>query len=132
VVNVPSFVDRYNLTVVTAPGGLGGTCVDLANTYLLEVMHQPHIWADACQWKNATIKGMGWRDNHPTNYPSIGSLVVWCKNNNVAVGAAGHIALVIAADIMSLITFDQNWPPGSPCRLLVHSYSGIVGWHQPN
>jgi CHAP domain len=128
---VPAFIDRHNLTVVTAPGGLGGQCVDLANLYLAEELRQPHIWADACQWRNANIKGVVWTSNGPFNFPPIGSLVVWCQSASAGVGVAGHIALVVAADVRHLVTFDQNWPIGSPCHMVTHSYSGVVGWHQP-
>jgi hypothetical protein len=125
------FVAKYNGQYVTAPGGDGNQCVDLANLYLIEVRKQPKIWADAVAWQRATIKGMVWVPNGPSNAPPAGSLVVWGHNANAGTGAAGHIAVSLLADGMRLLSFDQNYPEGSPCHVQPHTYDGVLGWHRP-
>ena len=129
--SVLGFVAKYRHRFVTAPAGLGGQCVDLANEYLIEERHQPKVWADAAQWRFATIPGMVWVQNTPTNYPSIGSLVVWGMYQPHEIGPAGHIAVVLVADPMELCKFDQNWPEGTPCEMQIHDYGGVLGWHSP-
>lgn len=113
---------------VTAPGGLGNQCVDLANLYLWEEYRLPHVWADACQWQSAKIHGFTWVGNQPTNTPPDGSLVVWCAYPPHGIGQAGHIALSLCADAMHFISLDQNYPTGTPCHLQMHDYGGVVGW----
>ena len=49
---------------------------------------------------------------------------VWCR----LCGVFGHIAIALAADPMALLTFDQNWPEGSPSALTLHDYGGVLGW----
>lgn len=122
------FLWRHIGQYVTAPGGAGNQCVDLVNLYLLEEWHLAHVWADACQWQHARIPGWSWVGNQPTNAPGPESIVIWCAYPPHQIGAAGHIALCVQADGMHLVTFDQNWPDGSPCRLVAHDYGGVVGW----
>lgn len=116
--------------VVTAPGGYGGQCVDLLNLFLLDVQGQPEIHANAVDWRNARIAGMRWVENSPTNSPPAWSIVVWSQYAPHGIGVYGHIALAVSADGLTLVTFDQNWPDGAPCSLIVHDYGGVVGWHE--
>lgn len=126
-----TFAERHVGTVVTAPGGQGGQCVDLANLYLFEEYRLPHVWANAYDWRNASIKGFRWVQNSPTNWPVIGSLAVWGYYPPHGIARDGHIALVMVADSMRLLTFDQNWPDGEGCLFNVHDYGGVIGWHAP-
>jgi hypothetical protein len=125
------FVWRHIGDIVTAPGGLGGECVDLANLWLLEAFGAPHVWADAVKWQFAQIRAMVWEPNLPRNMPIPGSLVVWGPQADWHIGPNGHIALSLAASATYLVTLDQNWPEGSPCRLHIHDYRGVIGWHRP-
>jgi hypothetical protein len=113
---------------VTAPGGIGGECVDWANLYLVDVCGHSPIRANAVDWPHAAIAGFTWVANSPTNYPSAGDLVVWGEQWAIGVGAFGHIALVLLADRFFLVTTDQNWPDGSPVTAHAHSYLGVRGW----
>lgn len=117
--------------VVTAPNGLGGQCVDLANLWLLEAYGLPHVYADAVNWRLAHIPGWHWVQNGPTNYPPPGALVVWGPNAPWGIGQAGHIALVLAADANHILTLDQNWPEHAPTSVHLHDYRGVLGWQQP-
>ena len=116
--------------VVTAPGGLGGECVDWTNVYL-ESLGRPLIHANAIEWSRLEVKGFAWTANTPYNAPTLGSLVVWREWSLHSIGPSGHIAIAIAADNLVLVTVDQNWPDGAPVRLVVHDYGGVLGWHRP-
>lgn len=116
---------------VTAPGGLGGQCVDLTNLYLVEVWAKAEIHANAVDWQHAAIGGMTWERNAPANHPPPGAIVVWGPYPPHGIGVFGHIAVCLTADSMDLITFDQNWPDGAPCRFTLHDYGGVVGWFRP-
>lgn len=114
--------------VLTAPGGLGGECVDLANLWLLEAFRLPHVFANAKDWEFAAIKGFSWVRNTPTNVPSAGDLVVWGPEPAWGIGANGHIALCLVADVNHLLSLDQNWPEKSPVAVKFHDYRGVLGW----
>lgn len=129
---VLDFVSRYLGQYVTAPGGAGNQCVDLANEYLIEALGRAKVWANAVDWQRAQIKGMKWVNNLPNNAPKQGSLVVWGPYAPLAIGPFGHIALVLAADRMHLVTADQNYPDGSPVNLQLHTYDGVLGWQEPS
>lgn len=115
---------------VTAPGGLGGQCVDLANVYLME-WGLPPVRANAADW--SALRSIGsphWHfiSNAPQNSPSPGDIVVWRETPLLAIGLNGHIAVAMSADPMSLLTLDQNWPTDAPVSLVYHSYTGVSGW----
>src|SRR5581483_9019661 len=109
-VSLLRFVSRHQGQRVTAPGGLGGQCVDLANLYLVDVWAKPEIHANAVDWQSARIQGMVWEPNAPANHPNRGDIVVWRQYAPHGIGIFGHIAVCLTADGMDLITFDQNWP----------------------
>lgn len=124
------FAASYVGRVVTAPGGLGGQCVDLANLYITEVLGKAPVRANAKDWP-AFASSMYWVPNGPSNAPSPGALVVWRPKPGVQIDPNGHIALALMADAMHLITLDQNWPDGAPVSLVLHSYRGVAGWLLP-
>jgi hypothetical protein len=116
---------------VTAPGGLGGQCVDLTNVYVM-AQGKPAVRRNAVAWAAAgAIPGWLWVPNGPRNYPPLGAVVVW-KGNVTAIGTGpyGHVAVVMAADPVALLTLDQDWPEGSPVALVWHGYEGVAGWWQ--
>lgn len=57
-----------------------------------------------------------------------GDLVVW--NENVG-GGSGHIGIFIAETSTGFISFDQNWPTGSPAKLVAHNYNNVLGFLRP-
>ncbi len=129
---VPDFVERYIGTRVTASGGLGGECVDLANQWIAECCGLAHVFRNAITWAGPGLPHMKWTGNRPDNAPLPGSLVVWEETPSLGIGVFGHIALVVAADEMAIVSFDQNWSEGEVCALNVHSYAGVLGWQSPN
>ena len=65
--------------------------------------------------------------NSPTNMPQKGDLVFW-RFYPFVTGWAGHVAICSEASLMTMITFDQNYPTGQPCKYVRHSYKGCLGW----
>jgi hypothetical protein len=118
--------------VLTAPGGVGGQCVDLINVYLVARGGAP-VRANAADFARAgAVPGWRWVPNGPGNAPVAGDIVVWRANvAGEGIGPYGHIALAMAADSMQLLTLDQDWPYGAPVALVWHRYAGVEGWHTP-
>ena len=122
------FIGQVYGTIVTAPAGVGGECVDLADLYALLCYGTPHVYRNAVDWAQGSIPGWGWIPNQPTNYPHTGDLVVWGASAAAGTGPNGHIAIALSASSMKIVSVDQNWPRGSPVTLRLHSYDGVLGW----
>lgn len=116
---------------LTAPGGLGGQCVDAVNLYLHDVYGLAPIRANAVDFEHVHIAGWQWVPNGPVNSPTIGAIVVWGPSGAVGVGPDGHVAVALVADSWVLVTVDQNWPEATPLRVVVHTYTGVKGWWAP-
>ncbi len=129
--NVPDFVQRYIGARLTAVGGDGGQCVDLANQWIAECCGLSHVYRNAIEWAGPGLERMRWTGNRPNNAPLPGALVVWQETPHLGIGVFGHIALVVGADEFALVTCDQNWSEGEICALNVHSYAGVLGWQTP-
>lgn len=126
-----SFTHRVYNETLTAPGGIGGECVDLANVVLSDVYHLSPVRRNAIDWQGVQLPGWRWTGNTPRNWPMIGSLVVWGPYAPLGIGQYGHIALLLDADINTFLSLDQNWIPGSPCTCVKHTYGGVLGWLTP-
>jgi hypothetical protein len=115
-------------SLVKAPGGVGGECVDLANLWLL-ANGVPAVRANAADWARA-LAGLGWTRNGPDNFPRQGDIVVWRADVFAhGIGPFGHIAVCLVATPNKLLTVDQDWPVGAPVALTIHDYVGVAGWH---
>jgi hypothetical protein len=125
-----SFANRYLGETVTAPGGIGGECVDLVNVWLIESRQLNPVRLNAADWAGKKLPGLVWIANTPVNVPPRGAVVVWHEADEVGIGPDGHIALTLTADSMTLCTLDQNWG-GRVVTLQLHSYRGVVGWFVP-
>lgn len=113
-------------------GAYGPQCVDLVNDCLARVYGLPPLPGNAIDLARARPRGFVWVPNGPRNHPPAGSVVVWGgPNGRAGTGAAGHCAIALAASSMVLLSFDQNWPVGSPPSLVLHSYDAVLGWLAP-
>lgn len=121
------FAQTYLGQTITARGGIGGECVDLADQWISEAYGLAHVYRNAVDWATPRITGLAWTANTPTNAPLWGNLVVWGESAAAGTGPDGHIALVLAADTMHLLTADQNWA-GRVVTLNIHPYTGVLGW----
>jgi CHAP domain-containing protein len=125
-----AFAQRYLGQRVSAPGGLGGQCVDLVNVWLIEGRLQQPIHANAVDWAGVPLARHTWVPNGKVNFPTGTAIVVWGPAPEVGIGIYGHIALCLAADAMHLLTLDQNWG-GEVVSMELHSYRGVLGWFKP-
>jgi CHAP domain len=124
------FVAKYDGVRVTAPGGIGGQCVDLVNEYILEVFGFPHEWKNALDWFGTDTAHFDWIRNNPTDLSQIpprGSIMVWGPGPQTGPNGQ-HIDIVLSAGAQNFVGFDQNWPIGAYAHHVVHIYPGIVGW----
>jgi hypothetical protein len=128
-VSLARFISDHLGDTVTAPGGIGGQCVDLTNVYLIEERRLTPLRLNARDWAKVTIANAHWVPNAASNFPSAGDIVVWHPYPPFGIGVFGHIAVAVAADDMHLITVDQDWPIGAPCSIVRHTYGGVAGWH---
>jgi cell wall-associated NlpC family hydrolase len=72
----------------------------------------PNVWNDLnCQSKRGDIIFWGF-------YPGV-------------TGWNGHVAICSGAGAKTIISFDQNYPTGSFCKYVNHSYRGVLGWLRP-
>jgi hypothetical protein len=103
--------------------------VDLLNWYLDDVLDTAAIRANAADWRTVQVDGLVWVPNGPENYPGPGDVLVWGPFPRLGIGQYGHVAVNLVADSMHLVSFDQDWPLNSVCRLVLHEYGGVLGWH---
>jgi len=113
---------------IKAPGAWGGQCVDAADDYLSRVYGLQPVRLNAVDWYRQGVPGFTTVANSPTNYPPPGALVVWGPNQIAGTGQYGHIAVVVAANANVLVTVDQNWAGLRVCRIVEHTYNGVLGW----
>jgi CHAP domain len=113
---------------VQSVGGVGGQCVDLVEQWAIHLGAATIPGNAVDLWANAAPTQWIRNPNSPINYPFAGNIVVWHPRDSVGIGPAGHTAIAVYADATWLLTFDQNWPTGSPCNLVLHTYTGVTGW----
>jgi hypothetical protein len=113
----------------------GYQCTDCMREYIIECMGiNPYSAIPATNYaKNMfynypTISKFFTKvKNTPTGIPPKGAIIFWGTYPFVT-GFAGHVAIVTSSNINNFISFDQNYPKNSPCKLVKHSYKGVLGW----
>lgn len=122
------FISKYNGKTVDWDKQYGGQCVDLYRQYCHEVLdfpQSPAVEGAADIW-NTYLKNYFIRiANTSEGVPDKGDIVIWSKNTG---GGYGHVALFIEGTTGSFRSFDQNWPKGSPCQVVNHYYTNVLGW----
>ena len=101
-------------------------CTDCTNQYIVEVLGKTAIiGTNAVDFPTKASKDeFDFIKDAPLIVPEKGDLVVWKTN---------HIAICLYADVELpwFTSFDQNWPTGSVCKKVDHSYSNVFGWLRP-
>lgn len=101
-------------------------CVDLANAYIKYCLGLPPIeWTNARDFPSKAGDEYVYIENTPTGVPEEGDLIIWGGNQY------GHIAIFIEGDANKFKSFDENYPTGSPCRVVEHTYYNVIGWLRP-
>lgn len=105
--------------------GNKGQCVGLIELWC-DVHQHPHIAGNAVDLlRLADRSAYEVVINNPTNYPPPGAIVCWDSSWG---GGFGHCAVVVAAQSMQVVVFEQNNPSGSAPRVATHGYVGVAGW----
>ena len=130
---LPTFIASVNGRAVDEDGYYGAQCADLILRYVkLCWPGHPRFEGDAAGWSRQVLHGFIWIDNGPHNAPGRGDVIVWDgRQNSVGVGVLGHTSICVVADENVIVGFDQNWDAVRSARLVIHSYSGVAGWHHP-
>lgn len=123
------FIKKHNgyFLEVAGSSNAKNQCVDLANGYIRDVLGLPIIeWTNAKDFPNHPIakERFDFIKNTPMGVPGMGDLIIWG-------GKWGHIAIYLSGDVNWFTSFDQNWPIGSKCHKVDHSYSNVIGWLRP-
>jgi len=132
-VTIDDFVKKYTGIGVDTDGAYGFQCMDLMHQYCIDVLgiSDKRVLAaptakDVFLNFNA-VYGHEQFDlipNTPTGVPKKGDILFW----GTGLGPAGHVAIYLSGDVMSIQSFDQNFPTGSKPHTQNHSYKGILGW----
>ncbi len=138
------FIWKYNGKYIDYDHAYGYQCVDLIRQKTKDVDGFESYTAIPAGANAITIWN-NFKDNKyykkvlngPTNVPKKGNIMFF-KFYPLLYGFSGHTAVFCDGDIYSVISFDQNWPTGTPCHLqkhgsskLLHGYRGCVGWLTP-
>lgn len=118
------FINKYNGVKLDWDKNSGAQCVDLIKAWASNI-GSPVIRGNAITWAGA--QGYMWIKNTPTGVPQAGDIIVWNYS------PYGHVAVCISANIFNIKSFDQNWPTGSPCKIVNHYlYRNVLGWLRPS
>jgi hypothetical protein len=113
----------------------GAQCVDLAKVYLSSCFGiKPGAWGNAVDYytnfekRKPLVANFEKIANNPTFVPLKGDIVVW----GAKIGPYGHIAVATGnGNTKWFESFDQNWPRGSSCKKVKHTYKGVLGVLRP-
>jgi low affinity Fe/Cu permease len=127
---VDEFVAKYtNKFVEYHSYGTGALyqCVDLANQYITEVLGLPAIiGTNAQDFPSKAGSNYSWIVNTPAGVPLKGDIIIFRSADNI-----GHISIYVEGGTSLFTSFDQNYPIGSPCKLVSHNYRNVIGWLHP-
>ena len=127
--NLQEFIEKYNGKHVEYDGVSPNQCVDLVKAYNQEVIGGSPLSGDAYTYtRNERPETYQYRKNDPLFNPPIGSVGIW--NTKVGKGR-GHLGIITHATLFSFVSFNQNWPEGSPSKLVNHNYKNVVGFLIP-
>lgn len=112
-----------------------GQCTAVADAWE-EMLGLPMVYGNAVDvFGNAPVSQYIKTENSETNFPVPGDIIVWHQDPRVGTNAFGHIAVVVAADVNSVIVFEQNdtigGGDGSPRQHTFVNYAGVTGWLHP-
>lgn len=131
--NLNEFINKYNGKFVDYDKKFGNQCVDLMRQYIKEVWGlNPYTAFPANKYAKYmfnyySVSLLKKTVNTPTGVPKPGDIIFW-KTYPFVTGVAGHVGIVVSANVNSLIIFNQNYPINSACSMRKFSYKGVLGW----
>ena len=107
----------------------GAQCVDLIKYYYAYLGVADYARGNGCDYVSNALPG-GWTriKNTADFVPEPGDIAVWGKELSVY----GHVSIILSANVHSFVSMDQNWPKGSACKQVTHSYSKFWGVIRPD
>lgn len=124
------FLNQYNGKFVDYDGVYGAQCFDLVNKWSTFLGYRPFGGLYASGIYNQPQGNYTQISNSPSAVPRAGDIIVW---NNRYGGGYGHTGIATGeGDTNYFVSFDQNYPTGSPAKKVRHSYDGVIGWLRPN
>ena len=107
----------------------GAQCVDLIKYYYAYFGKASYAKGNGCDYvSNALPAGWTRIKNTADFVPQPGDIAVW----GTELSKYGHVAIILSANEHSFISMDQNWPSGSACKQVTHTYSKFWGVIRPN
>lgn len=125
------FTSKYDGKFIDYDGKFGAQCVDLARQYVKEVLGYPQcppVVGAADLWDSCVSDFYEKVPNTPTGVPQSGDIVIW---NRKLGNGYGHVAIFDHGNASAFVSFDQNYPLGTPCHFQKHTYSSVTGWLHP-
>ena len=111
-------------------GAYGAQCVDLIKYYYDYFGVAGYAKGNAYTYATNSLPPNWTRIQNTADFvPEPGDIAVWTS----AVGSgAGHVAIILSADVHSFVSMDQNWPKGSACCQVTHNYNNFWGVVRPD
>lgn len=128
-VTLDEFVKKYDGKFLEVAGSANAKnqCVDAANGYIRDVLGFPIIeHTNAQDFPKKASTNFTYIQNTPSGVPERGDLVIFSSKDGV-----GHISIFLGGNTISFESFDQNFPTGSPCKVVGHNYKNVLGWMRP-
>jgi len=101
-------------------------CVDCANDFIKRVLNLPYIeWTNAIDFPQHAGDNYNFVWNTPDALPIQGALMIF------DIGEVGHISVYDEGNLIKFRSVDENYPIGSPCKVVEHNYNNVVGWLIP-
>jgi hypothetical protein len=128
------FINKWTGKFLDFDGVYGGQCVDVILGYCHDVLNFALLPGNAIDEFGENPNHWTWVINDPSRpdqLPPHGAVIIWHEDHQVGTGVLGHTAICINAYQDHFISFDQNWPIGSPCHQVRHTYQGVKGWGIP-
>lgn len=125
--SIDEFFSKYDDKPLDWDGMYGNQCKDVFSYYNSEVVGCPYyIYGNASDLMNADTDE--YYDKIYDN-PQQGDVVVW----GTGVGQWGHVAIYDRTNGSNFVSFDQNYPIGSPCHFQGHNnFNNIIGYLRPH
>ena len=110
-------------------GAYGAQCVDLIKYYYAYFNKASYAKGNGCDYVNNELPE-GWTriKNTADFVPEPGDIAVW----GTELSSYGHVAIILSANGSSFVSMDQNWPKGSACKQVTHTYNKFWGVIRPN
>lgn len=124
------FIKKYDGQNIDFDGSFGAQCVDLYRQYVKEVLgfpQSPPVEGAKDIWNTYLPEYFGRIENTPTGVPEKGDIVIFGEK----IGKYGHVSIFVEGDTRRFVSFDQNYPLGTPCHLQGHTYNAVIGWLTP-